>query len=49
MHAHLPVYEWKAISDKAGNVSSFEQYNKNKLSALDRLRGYFPALFALLP
>jgi adenosylhomocysteine nucleosidase len=49
MHARLPVYEWKAISDKAGNVSSFEQYNRNKLSALDRLHGYFPALFALLP
>lgn len=49
LHARVPVYEWKAISDKAGNTSSFAQYNQNKLRALDNLRGYLSALFALLP
>ena len=47
-YANLPFYSWKTISDKAGNVSSFEQYNANKLRALDNLHTYFPKLFALL-
>lgn len=49
IHAGVPCYEWKAISDKAGNQSSFEQYNANKLKALDNLCREFPLLFALLP
>lgn len=49
LHAGIPCYQWKAISDKAGSNSSFEQYTANKLRALDRLRETLPALFALLP
>ena len=48
MHAKLPVYAWKAISDKAGSGSSFEQYNANKLRALENLHAHLPAFFALL-
>lgn len=48
-HAGVPYYSWKAISDKAGNTSSFEQYNANKLRALENLHGYLQGLFALLP
>ena len=46
--SQVPFYAWKAISDKAGNVSSFEQYNANKERALEKLHAYFPKLFALL-
>ncbi len=42
IHAGLPVYEYKAISDKAGNVSSFEQYRANKEAALLNLKKYLP-------
>lgn len=49
IHAGVPCYEWKAISDQAGNQSSFEQYNANKLRALENLRREFPLLFSLLP
>ena len=48
IHAKTPCYLWKTISDKAGNVSSFEQYNQNKLRALDNLHEHFPALFATI-
>lgn len=49
LHAHVPLYEWKAVSDKAGNVSSFEQYNANKLRALENLAAHFAELFDKLP
>lgn len=48
IHAKVPCYLWKSISDKAGNVSSFEQFNQNKLRALDNMREFFPALFAAI-
>ncbi len=48
IHAGVPCYLWKAVSDKAGNTSSFEQYNQNKLRALDNLHDYFPALFGAM-
>ena len=49
VHAGVPYYSWKAISDKAGNTSSFEQYNANKLHALECLHGRLKELFNLLP
>lgn len=38
VHAKVPVYSFKAISDKAGNKSSFEQYAENKNTALENLK-----------
>lgn len=48
LHAGIPCFEWKAISDKAGSGSSFEQYNANKIAALEKLHERFPVLFASL-
>lgn len=49
VHAGTPFYVWKAVSDKAGNVSSFEQYNANKLRALENLHQELKKLFMMLP
>lgn len=49
VHAGVPFYAWKTISDKAGNTSSFDQYNANKLRALENLHGQMKKLFAMLP
>ncbi len=48
IHAKLPVYEFKAISDKAGNKSSFEQYRSNMNEALANLKAYLPAIISIL-
>ena len=48
MHAGVPVTEVKAISDKYGSNSSFEQYRANMNTALSRLKGYLPDIIRSL-
>ncbi len=48
VHAGVPCYMWKAVSDKSGSGSSFEQYTQNKRLALENLHGLLPVLFARL-
>ncbi|MBP5242192.1 MAG: 5'-methylthioadenosine/S-adenosylhomocysteine nucleosidase [Clostridia bacterium] len=49
VHAGVPLYSWKAISDKYGSGSSFEQFNANKTRALKNLQDKLEELFFLLP
>lgn len=48
IHAKVPVYSFKAISDKAGNKSSFEQYAENKNAALDNLKNYLKEIISAI-
>ena len=48
MHAGVPVTEVKAISDKYGSNSSFEQYRANMNTALSHLKGYLPEIIRSL-
>lgn len=44
LHAKVPVTIVKAISDKYGSNSSFEQYHSNMLGALENLQKHLPAV-----
>lgn len=44
IHAGIPCYEWKAISDKSDRKSSFDQYRENRDQALKNLQVLLPAL-----
>lgn len=48
LHAEVPAYIYKAISDKSGNNTSFEQYRNNTSAALENLKKYLFAIFSIL-
>ncbi len=48
VHAGVPCYEWKSISDQSEGGNSVGLYNQNKRRALEKLHATLPALFARL-